>query len=450
MDYFRYCNGTLFGDEVRLEDVAEEYGTPCYVYSRQTLEGHLDSMVAAFGALDPQIRFAVKALSNIHVLRVLAERGAGADVVSGGELHRALLAGITPERIVFAGVGKSRDELRMAIDARIGAVNVESEGELHLLAEVATQLGRVVHASVRVNPDVAGYNTPDKTTTGTRGGKFGIDIERVVDVYRLGAAMPFVELSGLHFHLGSPIYDPAPYRLALQRILGLVDDLRNEGMEVTSINIGGGFAAEYENHTALSWQAFADVIVPLLRPFVAAGGRVLLEPGRSIAANAGVLLTRVLYVKQAGDTAVAVVDAGMSHLLRPAIYDAFHFVWPVTPDTGLVPPLRTRHSDLAGLTSWDIAGPICESSDYLARRRPLPQLAPGETLAVFTVGAYGMTMSSHYNSVPRPPEVLLEGATARLVRRRETYADLWSAELAPEVLAKAGTTVRISAGALST
>jgi diaminopimelate decarboxylase len=453
VDHFTYRDGTLHGEDVELETLAATVGTPAYLYSRRTLEGHLQSVRQAFAELEPLVCFAVKALSNVHTLRLLADGGAGADVVSGGELHRALLAGVPAGRIVFAGVGKSAEELRTAVEVGIRCVNVESEGEIEVISQVAHELDRTVRVALRVNPDVPGYRTPQNTTTGTRGGKFGIDLERVATAYARAAQLPGISLEGLHFHLGSPIYDPRPYDEALEKILRLVRDLRLAGLQVGTINVGGGFAADYESDTAPGWDRFAEMIVPRLRTFAAEGGQVILEPGRSIAANAGVLLTRVRYLKTAGDRVVAIVDAGMSHLIRAALYDTFHFIWPVTPRGGLVPPLRTRRPDLPNLAPYDLAGPICESSDYLAKSRELPPLQVGDLLCVFTTGAYGMTMASHYNSAPRPPEVLLDGSTARLIRRRETYADLVEPELTtqtldtPSVLAQASARQRAGANA---
>jgi diaminopimelate decarboxylase len=429
VDRIRYADGALRCEDVPMGEIADRFGTPVYVYSRGTFADHLEGLVKAFRRLNPVVCFAVKACGNVHVLRMLAELGAGADVVSGGELYRARTAGVPAQRIVFAGVGKSEAELREAVDGGIRSINVESEAELDALAGLAASRGRTVRAAVRVNPDVGGLNTPAKTTTGIRGSKFGVDIERVFGMFDRAASAPSLALDGLHVHLGSPVYGPAPYVAALEKLVPLADELTRAGRPVRSINIGGGFAAAYESEGALPWQAYADEIVPLLAPFAAAGGEVVLEPGRSVAANAGVLLTRVRWLKQAGDRTVAVLDAGMSQLMRVAMYDSFHFVWPVAPGHAFVPPSRTMRLDLPGLVPYDLAGPICESSDYLARNRHLPPLRPDDVLAIFGSGAYGMTMASQYNAIPRAAEVLVDGGTARLVRRRETYADLVAAEL---------------------
>jgi diaminopimelate decarboxylase len=429
VDRFCYHEGVLHCEEVSVEAIAERHGTPTYIYSRATFRGHLASLMEAFAPLDPLVCYAVKTCSNIHLLGELGECGGGADVVSGGELHRALTAGIPADRVVFAGVGKSETELREAIEAGIRCVNVESGSELETVGRLAAGLDRSVRAAIRVNPDVAGYGTPQKTTTGIRGSKFGVDIDRVSALFDRSIHLAHVRLDGLHIHLGSPIYSPAPYVRALGRILELVEKLRANGHEIASINIGGGFAAAYETGLAPSWDDYAAAIIPVLKSFAAAGGQVIMEPGRSIAANAGVLLTRVRYIKDAGDHRVAIVDTGMNNLIRAALYDSFHFIWPVRPHDALVPPSRSGRVELTGLRSYDIAGPICESTDYLARERELPPLTEGDLVCIFGAGAYGMAMASQYNSVPRPAEILVDADAVRTIRRRETYADLIEEEL---------------------
>ncbi|WP_322779683.1 diaminopimelate decarboxylase [Frankia sp. Cas4] len=433
MDRFTYRDGVLYVEDVAVEDVAARFGTPVYVYSHGTLVTHLRQVADAFAELAPLICFSVKALSNVHLLRDLAQAGAGVDVVSGGELYRALLAQVPADRIVFAGVGKSDDELRYAVRSGIRCVNVESDGEMRALGRAAAECQIQAGAAVRVNPDVAvGSRTPAKTTTGRRGGKFGIDLEQVRDVYLLAVAHEWLRPEGLHFHLGSPIFHPEAYGEAVDKVLAVAEKLMADGAPVPAINIGGGFPADYDGSGVPDWSDFAAVITPKLRSFVAAGGRVVLEPGRSIAANAGVLLTRVRYLKTSGVQNVAIADAGMSHLIRTAFYDTFHFMWPVRPRDGLCPVSRTTYHDQPGLRRYDVAGPLCESSDYLAKDRLLPPLAAGDVLAVFTAGAYGMTMASHYNSLPRPAEVLVDGGGVRLIRRRETYEDLVCAEVETE------------------
>lgn len=430
MDDFTYRDGTLCSEQVSLASVAERYGTPLYVYSRGTLVDHFRRFAKAFQALSPLICFSAKALSNVHLLRVLAQEGAGIDVVSGGELHRAMVAGVDPERVVFAGVGKSADELRLAVRSDIRCINVESEAEVDLLAAIAREEGRRPRLAIRVNPDVApDQRTPAKTTTGTRGGKFGIDIDRAGALFERICGDGSLRVEGFHLHLGSPIFDPQVYAVALDRLLAVVTELETAGRRVTTMNVGGGFAAEYTSHTAPSWDDFATEIVARLAGFAAGGGQVILEPGRTIAANAGILLTTVRYLKQAGDRQVAIVDAGMTHLVRAAMYDSYHFIWPVTPEAGALPRARGGQREDDGLVAYDVAGPICETSDYLAKGRALPALHSGEVLAVFSAGAYGMTMASNYNGQPRPAEALVDGDQATLIRRRESYQDLVALEL---------------------
>jgi diaminopimelate decarboxylase len=430
LDNFTYRSGHLHVDDVAVSDIIADVGTPCYIYSRQRLVGNLLSIREAFAAISPLICFSVKALSNIHLLRELAGAGAGADVVSGGELYRASLAGVPPDRIVYAGVGKTELELRAAVASDIRSVNVESLQEVEALSRVTADLDRSITTAVRVNPNIAvGAATPAKTTTGVRGGKFGVDIESVADVYATICSDSRLRPGGLHFHLGSPIYDPEPYGFALDKLLELAARLQSDNMEVPTINVGGGYPVEYISGTAPELHAFAEVIGDKLKPFVDLGGQVVLEPGRSIAADAGILVARVLYVKASGGRTIAVIDTGMSHHIRPAMYDAFHFIWPVEPRGAVVPSSRVAELELPGLVEYDVVGPICESSDYLARGRRLPPLEPCDLVCIFTSGAYCMTMASQYNSTPRPPEVMVRGSGHQLIRRRETYEDLFNAEL---------------------
>ncbi|GIJ22179.1 diaminopimelate decarboxylase [Micromonospora lutea] len=433
MDEFAYRDGALHCEGVPLTSVAEQFGTPTYVYSASTLIDHYRRFAKAFDAINPLVCFSAKALSNVHLLRLLGREGAGVDAVSGGELHRAMLAGIDPERTVLAGVGKSETELREAVRRDIRCINVESEAEVELLSRIARQEGRRPRLAIRVNPDVApDERTPARTTTGTRGGKFGVDIDRAATLFNRAAADDALRVEGFHVHLGSPIFDPQVYATAIDRLLALVAMLEQAGHRITTLNLGGGFPAEYLDHTAPSWDDFAEVIIARMADFTARGGQVIFEPGRTIAANAGVLISTVRYLKQAGERQLVVLDAGMTHLARAALYDSYHFIWPLQPPAEATPGSRDV-SGLAGLTEYDVVGPICESSDYLARARSLPELKAGAHLAIFTAGAYGMTMTSNYNSQQRPAEVLVHGDQVRLIRRRETYDDLVALELLDEV-----------------
>jgi diaminopimelate decarboxylase len=423
MDLFAYRGGALFCEEVPAARLAEDFGTPLYVYSAGTFVDHFDRLRAAFAPLDPLICFSVKCCQNVHIGRLLRERGSGFDVVSGGELHRALCAGADPRQIVYAGVGKTDAEIRQALAAGIGLFNVESESELDVLAGLAVEAGAVADAALRVNPDVDA-KTHAYTTTGKKETKFGVDIDRAAAVFTQQRGRPGLNLRGLHLHIGSPVNDVAAYQAGIRVALDLVRELRAAGCTVDTLDIGGGYGADYRGGEAPPAQDYAAAIIPLLAD---QGLRLILEPGRSIAANAGILLTRVLHVKHSGRKRFIIVDAAMTELIRPALYDAYHFIWPV--DAGdRVPQRRTADQPFADLSPADVVGPVCESGDFLAHDRLLPPVQRGDLLAVYTTGAYAITMSSQYNSRPRAAEVLVSGATPRLIRRRETYADLIAAE----------------------
>ncbi|MFM8639389.1 MAG: diaminopimelate decarboxylase [Planctomycetota bacterium] len=423
MDHFTYEHGALRCEGVAVADIAATVGTPCYVYSAGTLAEHHRRTREAFAALDPLICYSVKSCGNLGVLRTLTALGSGMDVVSGGELFRARAAGCPPERIVYAGVGKRDDEIAAALDAGIHLLNVESEQEFENIARIARGRGVTCRCALRINPDVD-PRTHRFTTTGTKETKFGVDIERARAFFRAHGRDPHARLVGLHLHIGSPVTSTDPYVQAVTKALALREELLREGFEVSVLDVGGGFAADYETGRSPAASDYARAIVPLLEPAVRAGLRIVLEPGRSIAANAGILLTRVQYVKTSGDKTFAICDAGMNALLRPSHYDAFHFIWPAAPGPGFVPRERTREPGMPGLVPVDVVGPLCETGDYLALDRRLPPPARGDLLAVFTAGAYGMSMASRYNSSPLPAEVLVSGDAFTVVRRRETYEDL--------------------------
>jgi diaminopimelate decarboxylase len=423
MDHFTYEHGALRCEGVAVADIAATVGTPCYVYSAGTLAEHLRRTREAFAALDPLICYSVKSCGNLGVLRTLTALGSGMDVVSGGELFRARAAGCPPERIVYAGVGKRDDEIAAALDAGIHLLNVESEQEFENIARVARGRGVTCRCALRINPDVD-PRTHRFTTTGTKETKFGVDIERARAFFRAYGRDPHARLVGLHLHIGSPVTSTDPYVQAVTKALALREELLREGFDVSVLDVGGGFAADYETGRSPAASDYARAIVPLLEPAVRTGLRIVLEPGRSIAANAGILLTRVQYVKTSGDKTFAICDAGMNALLRPSHYDAFHFIWPAAPGPGFVPRERTREPGMPGLVPVDVVGPLCETGDYLALDRRLPPPARGDLLAVFTAGAYGMSMASRYNSSPLPAEVLVAGDAFTVVRRRETYEDL--------------------------
>ncbi len=419
MDGFDYRNGQLWCESAPAEKLAEHFGTPLYVYSQHTFQEHYQTLRAAFADLDPLICFSVKSCQNIHILNLLRELGSGFDVVSGGEVFRALHAGADPQKIVYAGVGKTDREVHEALTANIGLFNVESESECAQLDRLAQERGTVINAALRINPNVD-PKTHKYTATGRRGTKFGVDLPDVPGVLRRWGGGTGLRIRGLHLHLGSPVHELAAYATGIERTLELIDAAKREGIELDTLDIGGGYGAHYQGSEAPAPQAYADVIVPLLHN---RGLRVILEPGRAIAANAGVLLTRVLHLKQSGGRTFVIVDASMNELLRPALYGAYHCVWPVQAGRH-VPVGRGPEQPYDDLVVCDVVGPVCESSDFLARDRQLPPVQRGDLLAVFTSGAYGIVMASQYNSRPRSAELLVNAAEPRLIRRRETYADL--------------------------
>jgi diaminopimelate decarboxylase len=425
MDYFRYQDRVLHCEEVPVADLADAYGTPLFVYSKRTLLHHLGQLQQAFADVEPLICYSLKTNPNLSICRLMAERGAGFDVTSGGELYRALEAGGKGPKIVFAGVGKTDPELLSGLESGVLMFNVESEGELLALAQQARKLGKAAPVALRVNPDLP-PKTHVKTDTSVKGAKFGLDIDSLLDFAREVVGNQHVSIIGLHMHLGSPILDTKPYREGLEKGKLLVDQLRRQGHPVTHLNMGGGFGIHYRKQEALPADAFAEVIVPVVK---ALGCRLVLEPGRFIVGNAGILLSRVVYTKDSGGRHIVIQDAAMNDLIRPTLYDSFHRIWPAVPAAGFPAPPEDYEAEIAGAQESDVVGPVCESGDFLAKDRRLPPLARGDLLATFSAGAYGMAMSSNYNSRLRAAEVLVDGSEHHLIRRRETYADLVRTEV---------------------
>jgi diaminopimelate decarboxylase len=425
MDFFSYRNGELYCEDVPAERIAREAGTPLYVYSSKTLLHHYRQIARAFAPVNAMVCYSIKSCGNLNICKLLAAEGCGFDVTSGGELFRALEAGGDPKKIIYAGVGKTDEEIREAIAAGIAAFNIESEAEIENIDRVAGEMGRTAIGALRINPDVD-PKTHRHTTTGKKETKFGVDIERAERVFEHYRGLSHLRIGGLHIHIGSPVYEIQPYVDAVQKVTALIDRLAQRGHRIEWLDLGGGFAVNYERpEQALPITEHAKALLPLLagKPY-----RIALEPGRYIAGNAGILLTRVLYRKSSGEKQFVIVDAAMNDLIRPMLYDAYHFIWPVKPDARNVPEYRGK--DLAPRDGEivDIVGPICESGDFLARNRPLPRTQRGDLLAVFTAGAYGFAMSSNYNNRPRAAEVLVEGDSYRIIRRRENYQDLVAAE----------------------
>jgi diaminopimelate decarboxylase len=425
MDYFFYRDQTLHCEDVPITVLAEKYGTPLYVYSASTLKHHLAQIKRAFAAVQPLVCYSIKTNPNLNLCRVMVEVGAGFDVTSGGELYRALKAGGTGEGIVFAGVGKNDAELRYGLESGVLLFNVESAAELQALGEAARGLGRRAPVALRVNPDLPPKTHP-KTDTSVKGVKFGFDIDSILEVAQEVVDHPNVQVLGLHMHLGSPILSPQPYRQGLEKGLVLIDRLRKQGHDIQYLNMGGGFGIHYRKQEAPPADAFAEVIVPAVKQ---AGCKLVLEPGRFIVGNAGILVSRVIYTKDSGGKHFIIQDAAMNDLIRPTLYDSFHRIWPVAPPPGYPAPPEDYEEEIPNTAKSDVVGPVCESSDFLAKDRRLPPVRRGDLLATFSAGAYGMAMSSNYNSRPRAAEVLVDGGSHRLIRRRETYEDLVRPEL---------------------
>jgi diaminopimelate decarboxylase len=411
MDYFSYQHGQLQAEGVDLAGIAAQYGTPCYVYSRATLERHWRVFDEALEGHPHLICYAVKANSSLAVLQVLARLGSGFDIVSAGELARVLQAGGDPSRIVFSGVGKRVNEMRHALDAGIRCFNVESEPELLRLDRVAGEMGMTAPVSLRVNPDVDAGTHP-YISTGLRDNKFGIDVATALDSYRRAADLPHLQVTGIDCHIGSQLTAIAPFVDALDRVLELVDRLEDAGIGLAHIDLGGGLGIPYRQHDSPPQpDAYARA---LLARMAERSQELLLEPGRAIAGNAGILLTRVEYLKHTPHKHFAIVDAAMNDLQRPALYDAWHDIVPVQPRSG-----EAR--------DYDVVGPVCETGDFLGKQRALV-LAEDDLLAVRSAGAYGFTMSSNYNSRPRAAEVMVDGAQLHLIRDRESMDDLYRQE----------------------
>ncbi len=420
MDYFSYARDELFCEDVRVADIAAAHGTPVYVYSRQTFLDHLDRVRSAFSELNTLVCYSIKSCHNLNILRILEEHGASFDVVSVGELRRALEVDADPSQIVFAGVGKTDEEIGFAIDAGIGWFNVESEQELERVNHIAGKLNRTAGCALRVNPDVD-PKTHRYTTTGKKETKFGVDLERARRVFAEFGNRSGVDLRGIHIHIGSPVNTVDPYVRSTQKAVALIELLRGDGHTIDTLNIGGGFGAHYTGDEAPPAKSYADAVAPILH---GTGLRLILEPGRSIAANAGILVGRTIFTKAGGDKRFLITDAAMTELLRPALYDAYHFAWPVKPPSGFAPAHRSADLKPAGSVLVDVVGPVCESGDFLAKDRWLPPMERGDLLAVFSAGAYAAVMASRYNSRPLAAEVLVEGDRFRLIRRRETYDDM--------------------------
>ncbi len=412
MDYFNYQDdGQLWAENTSLTELAEQYGTPLYVYSRATLERHWNAFDKSVGDHPHLVCYAVKANSNIGVLNVLARLGSGFDIVSGGELERVVAAGGDPSKVVFSGVGKTAQEMRRALELGIKCFNVESEPELERLNQVAGEMGVVAPISLRINPDVDA-NTHPYISTGLRDNKFGIAFDRAPAVYKFASSLPNLAVHGIDCHIGSQLTDIEPFIDATDRLLALIDQLRADGVDIRHLDVGGGLGVVYRDELPPQPSDYAKALLARLENHPEL--ELIFEPGRAIAANAGVLLTKVEFLKHTEHKNFAIIDAAMNDLMRPALYQAWQDIIPVTPREGEA-------------TTYDLVGPICETGDFIGKDRALA-LEPNDLLAVRSAGAYGFVMSSNYNTRPRVAEVMVDGETAHLVRKRETLESLWELE----------------------
>ncbi|AWX14840.1 diaminopimelate decarboxylase [Mergibacter septicus] len=412
MDYFNYKNNQLYAEDVAVTALAKQYGTPLYIYSRATLERHWHAFDRALGNHPHLICYAVKANSNIALLQLLAQLGSGFDIVSGGELERVLVAGGDPKKVVFSGVAKSHAEIRRALEVGIRCFNVESEAELRRINHIATELGKKAPISLRVNPDVDAKTHP-YISTGLKNNKFGINVEQARATYHLASTLTGIEIVGLDCHIGSQLTELQPFLDSADRLLVLLNQLKQDGIQLKHLDLGGGLGVCYHQETPPHPQEYAQALLAKFAQYPDL--EIILEPGRAIAANAGILVTKVEYLKFNQHINFAIVDTGMNDMIRPALYQAYMEI--IEVDRNL-----TRESHL-----YDVVGPICETSDFLGKQRQLA-IAEGDLLAQRSAGAYGASMASHYNSHPKAAEVLVDGDLTYLIKRRENIADLWQYE----------------------
>jgi diaminopimelate decarboxylase len=415
-DFFPYVDGEMTADSAPLRQIAEAVGTPFYVYSTSALKSAYAAYADAFAGMDIGIRYAVKANGNLSIIRTLAALGAGADVVSGGEMHRAVMAGVPPEKIVFSGVGKTIEEMRTALEAGVEQINVESEPELEQLSNVANTMGVVAPISLRINPNVDAL-THAKITTGKSDNKFGIDIDRAPNVFTHAATLPGIKVKGIAVHIGSQLLDLEPYRQAYGIVADMVSQLRHQEIAINHIDLGGGLGIACNGEFPPSIAAYARVVRETVGSL---GCRLLLEPGRSLVGNAGMLVSRILYIKDSSTRRFIILDAAMNDLMRPALYESFHSIRPVMAADAS-----------ASLSMVDVVGPICETGDTFATKRQMPPLSAGDLVGIADAGAYGMAMASTYNSRPLVPEVMCRDGAFAVVNRRQTIEETMARETLP-------------------
>jgi diaminopimelate decarboxylase len=427
MDAFEYKNKVLFCEGVSVEDIVSETGTPVYIYSKNAVVERYRELEKAFQGSDTRICFSVKSNSNLSLCKTLAREGAGFDVVSGGELFRAIKAGGDSSTIVFAGVGKTDGEIKYALENDVFMFNVESTAELEHINKLAAEMDKFPKIALRINPDIDA-KTHAKTTTGKKENKFGINFTEAENIIKRAAEYRNIHLCGIHVHLGSPIYTVDPYVRALKKVQMFVQKCKTFGVDIEYLNIGGGYCISYTGEKVIKPKDYAAKILPIVKKMQC---RLILEPGRYIVGNSGILVTRVIYTKGALHRRKFVIcDAAMNDLIRPALYDAFHRIWPVKTHITMPAVERPAKSVVKrGMESVDVVGPVCESSDVFAAKRALPKVNEGDLLSIFSAGAYGFTMSSSYNTRPRACEVLVDKKQFQVIRKRETYEDLINGEI---------------------
>ena len=411
MHWFNYKDGDLYAEDVRISDIAKQHGTPLYIYSRATLVRNINTIQEAFSGIDHLTCYSVKANSNASLLTIMSEYGLGADIVSGGELYRSLLAGIPAKRIVYSGVGKTESEIRYGLESGILMFNIESESELHAIDRIAGEMGLVAPIAFRINPEVDPKTHP-YIATGLKTSKFGIPHSEALGLYRKASEMDHIEIIGIDAHIGSQLIDITPFKEAAERLSDLIDEIRGIGIDLSIIDIGGGLGIQYHHEDPPSPVDWAQMIIPAIKH---TGCRLIIEPGRYLVGNAGILITKVLYIKTNGDKTFVIVDAGMNDIGRPSLYGSYH---------GII-PIKERKAEKKIV---DIVGPICESGDFIAKDREISMPVEGDYLAVLCTGAYGMSMASNYNSRPTAAEIIANHDTIKMVTRRETYSDLISRE----------------------
>ncbi|MFC1624574.1 diaminopimelate decarboxylase [Candidatus Omnitrophota bacterium] len=416
MHEFRYKHNELYCESKAIKELAKRYGTPLYVYSKKTLLDHYRKIRDAFKSIHPLVCYSMKANSNSAICRSLVKDGAGLDIVSGGELYRALRTGVSPRKIVYAGVGKKEEEIKTAIKSNILLFNVESLPELDAINRVSARLNRRQEVAIRINPDIK-PKTHRYITTGHGQNKFGMDMDTAKDIFLHRSRFKNLDIVGVHLHIGSQIVNSGPFLKAIKRIAGFVRKLEDSRIKIKYFNIGGGLGIIYSHERPQTAREYAEAVLPILKKI---GSKVILEPGRFIAGNSGVLVTEVLYIKKTPQKNFAIVDAGMNDLVRPSLYEAYHEVLPVR---------SAKYNAKETIRRYDVVGPICESGDFLGKDRKFINLKKGDLLSHMGAGAYGFSMSSNYNSRPRAAEVLVDGARARSIRSRETYRDLVRTEV---------------------